>query len=415
LPVDNDYDNSISIHLWCEQKINVLQAKHLYRSRRIINEPHNIHRNFSTNDYLAFAYQSNQQHRAAEITQAYQRYSWGSGASALVSGYQAIHQHLEIEIAKFMQFPAALYLGSGFSANHGVLTTLINKNDSVLSDRLNHASLIDGIQHSGARMYRYRHLDCADLAETLAKAAQVNQAKQTPGRLWIVTDGVFSMDGDWAPLQKIAQLAKQYNAALMVDDAHGFGVIGQAGQGIIHACGLTTADIDLLVVTCGKAMGTYGAFVLSQAATIDYLVQKMRHYVYSTAMPPVIAAITLASLRSIQDSKQQREHLKSLSLQLRANLHRLADEFNLLDQQVWLNGNVNEWHPVQAFILGDNQLMLTIAENLRSQGFQIGAIRPPTVPEGTARLRLSLTAKHQLTDIESLTNALQISLKAHIS
>lgn len=359
------------------QPMDFISATHLKIEQRSFLQ-------FASNDYLGLACE----HKLAAGFS-------GAGASPLVSGYSSVHAAFEAELAAYLGFDAALYFNAGFTANESMLNLLLDKKDVVFSDKLNHASLIDGVLKSGARQYRYQHLDIADLERLL-------QTKPVPtgGQRWIISDTVFSMDGDIAPLVKIVALAKRYDAAVYFDDAHGFGVFGE-GRGTCAALGIPPEDIDVLMVTCGKAMGVMGAVVLGSAPVILYAVQASRAYIYSTAVPPQVLQSCLYALRMMIHATDRRLRLQALSLYLSECLTDVAHEFGYQVKPVKAHC-LGFIHPVQPLILGQLDTLAALNTWLLDQGILVGAIRPPTVPVGTARLRISLNSMHSHADIKVL-------------
>ncbi len=337
---------------------------------------------FASNDYLALA-----QHPAliAAWQQAGARYGVGSGASAYVSGYSPAQQALEAELAAYVQRPRALVFSSGYLANLGVLGALLTRRDVVLADRLCHASLLDGVRLAGARLWRYPHGDLALLAQQLAKYG--------PG-CWVITDSIFSMDGDWAPLPELARLCQQAEAHLYVDDAHGLGVVGPQGRGALAARQLDVDAVPLALGACGKALGTLGAFVSGDAVWLDKVTQHARSAIYSTALPPALAETTRTALHLAQTETWRREHLHALIERLRAGAAALG--LPLLPSDT----------PIQPLLVGDNQRALQLSQRLWDQGFWVPAIRPPTVPPGRARVRISLSAGHSLAQVDALLEAI---------
>lgn len=370
-------------------------ADNLYRQRPLLQSPQGScvkvtgknYLAFSSNDYLGLA------NHPAVITafqQGAKDWGVGGGASHLVLGHSEPHQQLEQALAEFTGRERALVMSSGYLANLAVITALVGKGDTLLHDRLNHASLLDAGLLSGARFSRYLHQDMASLATRL-------ESKQ--GKTLIVTDGVFSMDGDLAPLPAIAALAKAYSgknkdAWLMVDDAHGFGVLGNTGGGLVEHYAMTAADVPVLVGTLGKAFGTAGAFIAGSEALIESIIQFARPYIYTTSSPPAVACATLASLKILQEESWRREHLQALIQQFREGAQILG--LNLMDSPT----------PIQPIIIGDAATTLTVAANLREQGILVGAIRPPTVAKNSARLRITLTAAHTEQQLDQLLAAL---------
>lgn len=340
------------------------------------------YRNFSSNDYLGLS-----QHPA--VVRAWQqgadKYGVGSGGSGHVSGYTLAHQQLEAGLTDWLGYPRALLFISGFAANQAVIAALGNKDDRIVADRLSHASLLEAANLSPAALRRFAHNDATHLATLLAKPIG--------GEQLVVTEGVFSMDGDSAPLADIARATRQANGWLMVDDAHGIGVCGDEGRG---SCNVHQITPDILIVTFGKGIGVSGAAVLCSASLADYLTQFARHLIYSTSMPPAQAAAISASLAVIrsEEGAQRRHKLNALIAQFRAgakaqNLAVTASE-----------------SAIQPLIVGENSRTLELAAQLRARGCWVTAIRPPTVPPGTARLRLTLTAAHEPEDIEQLLEIL---------
>lgn len=334
--------------------------------------------NFSGNDYLGLA-------NAPEVISAWQEglslFGAGSGASPLVTGYSAPHANLETQLAEWLGFDNAVLFNSGFSANQAVLFSLLQADDVLLQDKLNHASLMEAGMHSPAQMRRFVHNDCQQL-ETLLSKSDKNTL--------VVTEGVFSMDGDCAPLQTIAQLTSQPHHWLMVDDAHGCGVLGESGRG---SCDLAGIQPDILVVTFGKAFGLSGAAVLCNEECADFLSQFARHHVYSTAMPPAQAHALSQALFLIQTQEWRREKLLELGAELESQLQSTP-------------GLVHTQTPIKPFIIGDAEQTVRVAEQLRQQGIWATAIRPPTVPVGSARLRITLSANHSVEHITQLSTSL---------
>jgi len=338
--------------------------------------------NFSSNDYLGLS-----QHPAVirAWQQGAERFGVGSGGSGHVSGYTTAHQALESELADWLGYDRALLFISGFAANQAVIAALTGKEDRIVADKLSHASLIEAASQSPAQLRRFAHNDANHLASLLAKPLA--------GQQLVVTEGVFSMDGDSAPLAEIAAAAAQAHAWLMVDDAHGIGVVGEQGRGSCHQQHIRPA---LLIVTFGKGFGVSGAAVLCSEAVADYLLQFARHLIYSTAMPPAQAVALSAALQIIQGEEgcRLREHLGALIARFRTGAAGLP-------LAVTDSGSA-----IQPLIVGENAHALQLAERLRQQGCWVTAIRPPTVPPGTARLRLTLTAAHQADDIDHLLEVL---------
>lgn len=373
------------------QRLAERQALNRYRVRPVVQSPQQPEIqvdgrtliNFCSNDYLGLA-------NHPKVIEAFQktaaRYGVGSGASHLVCGHSQEHHLLEEELAQFTGRPRALLFSTGYMANLGVVNGLIGRGDAVFEDRLNHASLLDAGLLSGARFQRFRHNDVAQLREQL----QASDARHK----MILVDGVFSMDGDLAPLPELAQLAQEFDAWLMVDDAHGLGCLGASGGGCLEHFSLTQAQVPILMGTLGKAFGSFGAFVAGSEALIESLIQFARPYIYTTALPPAVAAASRAALRLVQEESERRVHLQSLVQRFRAGVAELG---------LPLEPSVSA---IQPLIVGDDALALRLADKLKQRGFWVSAIRPPTVPEGTARLRFTFSAAHSLAQVESLVAAL---------
>jgi len=389
----------------CSKRIKQAHEQNLLRRRRAVvsadsrqcrfedqNQPC---LNFSSNDYLGIA-----SGLALPARQGY-----GAGASPLVNGYWVDHQAFEQRVANYLGFEAALLMSSGYSANADGLATLLQTDDLVFGDRLNHSSLTSGVIASGARLRRYRHNDLDDLKRLI---------EQTPlvagGQRWIVTDAVFSMDGDVAPLVELANAAKEIGAALVVDDAHGFGVFG-GGRGTIAALGLSAGDVDLLVVTFGKAVGASGACICAKRVIIDALVQSCRAYIYSTAMPPAMVDILHNCFLNMQQAHAARAHLATISQYATKQLHNLLEQKYawLVSSQISKNQVDDMLHPVLPLVVNTVSRALAIGANLEAAGFLVGVIRPPTVP--IARLRIAVNALHELEDIDDLIDAIDIALE----
>ncbi len=336
---------------------------------------------FCSNDYLGLA---NHPALIDALKKGAERWGVGSGAAHLVNGHSAAHHALEAELAEFVGTERALLFSTGYMANLGVIGALLSRGDSLFEDRLNHASLLDGAAYSGARMQRYQHRDVADLARRLDKE---NEREKL-----IATDGVFSMDGDIAPLPELIELANKHQAWLLVDDAHGFGVLGERGRGIIEHFAVDD-NKPILVGTLGKAFGTSGAFVAASNSMIEYLIQAARPYVYTTAAPPAIAEATRASLKLLQEESWRRDKLAELIRRFRSGAEQIGLE---------LMASIT---PIQPVMVGTAERALAISDALRSRGMLVPAIRPPTVPEGSARLRVTLSAAHTETQVDKLLDA----------
>jgi 8-amino-7-oxononanoate synthase len=366
------------------------QTDHLMRSRLQLQSAQSITPtvdgqrllSFCSNDYLGLA---NHPAIAQAMKEGIDQYGVGSGSSHLVSGHHREHELLEQELAAFTGREAALVFSSGYMANVGVMSALMSRRDTIVQDRLNHASLIDGALLSQAKMLRFRHNDMAHLRRQLGLAI---------GKKLVVSDGVFSMDGDCAPLLDVSRLCTEHSAWLLVDDAHGIGVLGPHGSGLVNALGLTSAEVPLLVGTLGKAFGTSGAFVAGDKTTIDYLLQTARPYIYTTATPPALAAATRTALTLVQAADAERAHLQTLIGHLRQGVSDLG--YRLMPSAT----------AIQPILVGANDAALQLSEQLRARGLLVTAIRPPTVPVNTARLRVTLSASHSLAQVDQLLNAL---------
>ena len=363
----------------------------LYRHRQVLESPQGVdvvvngerYVNFSSNDYLGLA---SHPKVIEALADGARKWGAGSGAAHLVSGHSLPHHALEEELAEFTGRARALLFSTGYMANLGAVSALLGRGDSVFEDRLNHASLIDAGILSRARLKRYGHADASELVTQL-------DATDSGSKL-VVTDGVFSMDGDLAPLPKLVQACQQKDAWLMVDDAHGIGVVGPHGRGSLEHFNLNTEAVPILVGTLGKAFGTFGAFVAGSETLIESLIQRARSYIYTTALPPAVAEATRASLRLIQTESWRREKLQHLVKRFRQG----ASESGL--------PLMDSFTPIQPLLLADTERALTVSQRLREQGFLISAIRPPTVPEGTARLRITFSAEHEEAHVDRLLNAL---------
>ena len=389
-----------------QQWLEGLQAKKdagLWRQHRTLNSPQGVNVNvdgrlllaFCSNDYLGLANHHDVKHAAVDAINAA---GVGSGASHLVIGHHREHELLEEELAEFTQRDRALVFSSGYMANLAIVSTLVDKSDIVLEDKLNHASLIDGGLLSGARFQRYLHNDSASLERYLQRFHQ--QEQRLPEENYIqrkqlvVTDGVFSMDGDVANLSELSVLCQQHDACLMVDDAHGLGVIGPEGRGSVADVGLGQEDVPVLVGTFGKAFGTSGAFVAGSNELIEYMIQMARPYIYTTAMPPSIAAATRASLKLVQQADDKRAHLKQLIYHFRQGASQLGFEL------------MPSYTAIQPIMIGDSHKAMALSQYLEGEGLLVTAIRPPTVPDKTARLRVTLSASHSFEDLDELLDAL---------
>jgi 8-amino-7-oxononanoate synthase len=367
------------------------RAAHLYRTRKTLQSPQQPevvvdgkkYLAFCSNDYLGLA---NHPDVIAALQTAASYYGVGSGASHLVAGHSSEHHALEEELAAFTGRERALLFSTGYMANMGAITALVGQGDAIFEDRLNHASLLDAGLLSGARFQRFLHNDLSNLQSRLDKTAAA--------RKLIVVDGVFSMDGDTAPLPELAAVAQKNAAWLMVDDAHGFGCLGKTGAGTCEHFGLTQQEVPILMGTLGKAAGSFGAFIAGSETLIESLIQFARPYIYTTAMPPAVAAATRASLRLIQTEHWRREQLNKLIAHFRAG----AQALNL---QLMESAS-----PIQPVVIGDEASALLISQKLAERGILIIAIRPPTVAAGSSRLRITFSAQHSIAQVDQLLAAL---------
>ncbi len=344
-----------------------------YEGRRYIN--------FSSNDYLGLA---NDQALVRAWQQGLSVYGSGSGASPMVTGFSAAHSNLEAALTEWLGYDRAILFGSGFSANQALLFTLLEKSDVLIQDRLNHASLMEAGMLSPAKMKRFKHNDIEHLKSLI----------NSEDNHLVVTEGVFSMDGDCAPLADIAEVVRSHDAWFAVDDAHGIGVLGQSGGG---SCELAAVKPEILIVTFGKAFGMSGAAILCDHATGDFLTQFARHHVYSTAMPPAQAYALTHAVSMVQEQSWRREKLTELSEVYRDSL---SD----------VEGFVETQTSIKPFVIGESDLALRVAGACRQNGIWVTAIRPPTVPKGTSRLRITLTANHTNEQVKTLSMALKQAL-----
>ncbi|EMD81531.1 8-amino-7-oxononanoate synthase [Vibrio diabolicus] len=344
-----------------------------YEGRRYIN--------FSSNDYLGLA---NDQALVRAWQQGLSVYGSGSGASPMVTGFSAAHSNLEAALTEWLGYERAVLFGSGFSANQALLFTLLEKSDVLIQDRLNHASLMEAGALSPAKMKRFKHNDIEHLKSLI----------NSEDNHLVVTEGVFSMDGDCAPLADIADVTGNHDAWLAVDDAHGIGVLGESGGG---SCELAAVKPEILIVTFGKAFGMSGAAILCDHATGDFLTQFARHHVYSTAMPPAQAYALTHAVSIVQEQSWRREKLTELSEVYRDSL---SD----------VEGFVETQTSIKPFVIGESDLALRVAGACRQNGIWVTAIRPPTVPKGTSRLRITLTANHTNEQVKTLSMALKQAL-----
>ena len=373
-----------------------LDARGLRRERKVLDSAQSAHvivdgreyTAFCSNDYLGLA---NHPALIEAAREGAARFGLGAGASHLVLGHSRAHHDLEQALAAFVQLPRALLFSTGYMANIGIVTALAGREDAVFADRLNHASLNDACLLSRAKFKRYAHGDLDMLARLLA---------QTPARRkLVVTDAVFSMDGDIAPVPQLLALCEAHDAWLVLDDAHGFGVLGANGRGVLEHFGVFDANPPRLVymATLGKAAGVFGAFVAGDATLIETLIQRARGYIYTTAMPPPIACALLKSLEVIAGEGWRRDHLRNRIMQLKQILTSLSIAGQRAPSAT----------AIQPLIVGGNHQALSLSSRLAAQGILVPAIRPPTVPQGSARLRISLSAAHTADDVQRLADALE--------
>ena len=374
-----------------EGRLQKRQQQALYRQRMVLDSPQapelqvngRQYLAFCSNDYLGLA---NHPEIKRSAQQAVGKYGLGGGASHLIVGHSRPHRQLEDELADFVERPRALLFSTGYMANLGVMSALLEAGDGVFQDRLNHASLLDAGRLSGARFQRYRHLDLDNLEQRLQKSKARCKL--------IATDAVFSMDGDRAPLAELATLAERCQAALMVDDAHGFGCQGKQGRGSVDSFGLSLKQVPILMATLGKSFGTSGAFVAGSEALIENLIQFARSYIYTTAMPPAIAEATRTSLRIVREEEWRRDKLEQLVSYFR-------NACAQIDVPLMFSETA-----IQPVLSGSVEQTLSVSEQLSRQGILVTPIRPPTVPEDRSRLRITLSAAHSKEHINRLVEAL---------
>ena len=379
-----------------EQELEERRVAGLYRSRKTLESPQGPevtidgrqYLAFCSNDYLGLA---NHPDVVASMHRASEQYGLGGGASHLVVGHSRQHQQLEEELAEFTGRDRVLLFSNGYMANLGVISALLGKKDAVFQDRLNHASLLDAGLLSGARFQRYLHNDVLSLKSRLDRT----EAR----RKLVVTDGVFSMDGDIAPLPELAATCHQHHAWLMVDDAHGFGFLGKNGGGVAESFALSQDELPVLVGTLGKSFGTAGAFVAGSEALIETLIQFSRTYIYTTSMPPAVAAATRTSLIILREQQWRRLHLGNLIQYFRSECQQLGLEL------------MNSSTPIQPILVGSAKKALAMSKSLADQGIMVSAIRPPTVPKGTSRLRVTLSAVHTREHVDRLLEALEKTMR----
>ncbi len=367
----------------------------LYRKRQVvyssqasvINIEGKEYINFSSNDYLGFA---NNKKLKVQMIEAIQQYGLGAGSSQLLVGHSAAHSELETKLAEFLNREAALVFSTGYQANLAIASTLIDEDTVVLQDKLNHASLIDSALLSKGKLVRYKHSDIDHLKSLFEKYKSA--------KLILMTDGVFSMDGDHAPLLEIADLCKTYNAILIVDDAHGIGVLGKTGAGLLEDLQLGEEEVPLLIGTFGKSFGASGAFISGNRLFVEMFIQKARTYIYTTALMPAIAATMTYAIGMIINGHPLRKNINELINVYKAGLNK-----NKLDQKTSTSH-------IQPYIVGNADKALLLSKSLKDQKILVSAIRPPTVPKDTSRLRISLTAGHSKEQVEKLTASLAAAI-----
>jgi 8-amino-7-oxononanoate synthase len=375
-----------------QKDLQDLESSGMYRTLKTLNSPQGREiilegkrvLNFCSNDYLGLANDARIKRAAFETIE---EYGFGSGASRLVCGNMSSHEKLEADLALFKDTESTLLFSSGYMANTGIIPALMDRHSVVLSDKLNHASIIDGIILSRARLLRYPHANMQALQEILENLP-------TTQRKLIVTDTVFSMDGDRAPLKEIVDLARRYEAMIMVDEAHAFGVLGRHGSGLVEELSLE-GQVDIQMGTLSKAAGCFGAYACGTRVLRDYLINKSRSFIYSTAMPPLLAEASRTALQIIREGSQLRRKLQENADYLRREL-----EVRGFD-------TMNSSTPIIPILVKDPLKAVAMSKLLLEQGIFVQAIRPPTVPMGTARLRLTVMATHTQEDLDHLLNALR--------
>ncbi len=388
-----DFDN---LHQHLQQR----RSDNLYRRRQTVDSAQGREitvagrklLNFCSNDYLGLA---NDERVRTAFKAGIDRWGAGSGSSHLICGHTAAHHELEEALAEFTGRPRCLLYASGYAANVGTINALLGKGDAVFEDRLNHASLLDGGLLSGARFRRYAHRDLQDLDNKLA------EQRGRAGRKLVVSDGTFSMDGSVCDIAATATVARRHRAWLMVDEAHSLGVLGTAGRGLAEPDRFTPDDVPVLIGTLGKAFGTQGGFAAGSEELVETLIQHARTYIYSTALPAAVAAATLTSLTIACDEQWRRDRLHELMQRFRAGATQLG--LKLADSAT----------PIQPVLLGSERDALKLSAALEARGILVTAIRPPTVPRGSSRLRITVTAAHDERDIDHLLNALQAIQQEH--
>lgn len=378
-----------------KQALDERRQQGLYRHRLVTQSAQSVRPiidgkqvlSFCSNDYLGLA---NHPDIREAFVSAVGKYGVGSGSAHLVNGHSQLHHDCEQMLAEFTGRQRALLFSTGYMANLAITSALVRRQDAVFQDRLNHASLIDAARMVDGKFMRYRHNDLEQLRDLLVRYAGTAECRRL-----VMTDAVFSMDGDKADLPGLVELCQQTRSWLMIDDAHGIGVLGDKGAGLCEEQGMSQQQVPILMSTLGKAVGVSGAFIAGDETLIETLIQQSRSYIFTTASPPATAAAVMKSLEIIQRDQWRRDKLQELTAYLRQQVSRLG--FKLMDSDT----------PIQPLIIGDNQKALNLSAQLFERGIHVTAIRPPTVPEGTARLRITLSANHELSDIDQLVNELQ--------
>lgn len=373
-----------------QKELEKRETEGLMRQRRLLDSPQAEHivandkhfLSFCSNDYLGLA---NRPELITAMQKAAGDSGVGSGASNLITGHHRYHDELEKRLAKFVELPAALLFSTGYMANIGVIGALMGRHDAIFADKLNHACLNEGAYLSRAEFHRFPHNDVAALEKLLSESTAKHKL--------IAADAVFSMDGDIAPLPAYLALCEKYDAYLYIDDAHGFGVLGEHGKGSLSHFNLKSPRI-IMMATLGKAAGVAGAFVAGERIVIDYLIQKANSYVYSTPAPPALSATLIESVGLIEAGDDLRAHLQTLIAELKNTLK--LKKWQLMPSDT----------AVQPLVVGGNREVLALSEYLQSRGILVPAIRPPTVPIGTGRLRISLSAAHTLEDVRRLVTTI---------
>jgi 8-amino-7-oxononanoate synthase len=363
------------------KKLQEIKQKNRYRTRLILNE--NVI-NFSSNDYLSL---KDNQITKQKLIHNIDKLSLGSGASVLVSGYHLIQKELEKFISEFKQTEDCIVVGSGYMANVGLIQAISDEEDIIFSDELNHASIIDGIRISKAKKVIYKHCDVEDLEEKLKKY-------HAKGKKIIITDGVFSMEGDIAPLDKIIEISKKYDAVVIVDDAHATGIIGEEGRGSLNYFNLVPDSNIIQIGTLSKAVGSYGAFICGSRILIDYLVNTMRSVIFTTGLSPIQNFISLENFKILAKEDFRRKEVLEKSKYLTIFLKNKGIDVKFFGT------------PIISLIVGEEEKALKLRDRLLEKGFFVQAIRPPTVSEGTSRLRITINYNHSYEDIERLCEAL---------